>query len=169
MEVITIPNFYYVNPLQRIKINRILEYNYKKNYNERKGFNYRIDSNDKFFVNLYDKFLESCKSIFHDFELSPTNSRSCWCYRSKEDDYKSIFHNHARTSTINAVYYYQVELGDSITFLMDNEQKTLHVSKNELVIFPNYLVHKPDKPAGKKCRYSINIEIQTVRPVCIKS
>ena len=112
MEVISIPNFYHVNPLQRIKINHILEHNYKKNYNERMGFNYKIDSNDKFFVNLYDQFLESCKSIFLDFELSPTNSRSCWCYRSKGDDYKPIFHNHATTSTINAVYYYQVEQGD---------------------------------------------------------
>ena len=169
MEVISIPNFYHVNPLQRIKINHILEHNYKKNYNERMGFNYKIDSNDKFFVNLYDQFLESCKSIFLDFELSPTNSRSCWCYRSKGDDYKPIFHNHATTSTINAVYYYQVEQGDSITFLTGDEQKLLVVSKNDLLIFPNYMVHKPDKPVGKKRRYSINMEIKTDGPVYIKS
>lgn len=128
------------------------------------GHNFEIlDVGDKFFTKLYDKFFYKSRLIFGDFELSSQNNKNCWCYRSRNEDYNSVYHNHINTSTINAVYYYQIKKGDSISFLCNQIEKTYYPSKEELIIFPNYLIHKPNKPIGNNYRYSINMEIITVQ------
>lgn len=162
MEIISIPNFYRVNFLHKLKINSILDKNYKKYVDFGKGYNYPIYDTyrDKFFRNLYSKFMNECRTIFGNFTLSQDNSQTCWCYRAEGEDFKSMFHDHLSTSTINSVYYHQVNRGDSITFRHNNTTKTHYVSDGELIIIPNYLAHKPDKPVKNRVRYSINMEIK---------
>ena len=113
----------------------------------------------------YSELLKECKILFGDFDLSPRNRKTCHCYRSKNDDYRSVFHDHERTSIINGVYYYDVKGGDSISFLHNGKEQMYYPDKNELLIFPCHLIHKPNRPVGNKYRYSINMEIITKQSV----
>jgi hypothetical protein len=163
MEIKSIKNFYTPNFFDRILLNFILDKNYKKYYSDKKGYNYPIYDNVKSFEKLYELFLKDCKLLFGDFDLSPKNQKTCHCYRSKRNDYRSIFHDHERTSTINGVYYYDIEMGDSISFLNSDKEHIYYPDKNELLIFPGHLIHKPNRPVGNAYRYSINMEIITIQ------
>jgi hypothetical protein len=164
-KIISIKDFYRVNFFHRKLINLILEKNYKKYYEFFEGYNFPIyDFKDKFFYKLYDKFLVESKKIFGEFDVAVNNKNVCWCYRSLGNNYSPIYHNHIKTSTINAVYYYQIKKGDSITFLQDQKEFKYLPSEGELLIFPNYLLHKPNKPCSvNQYRYSINMEIITTQ------
>ena len=165
MEIKSIKNFYTPNFFDRISLNFILNKNYKKYYNHATGYNYPICDNTEVFEKLYELFLKESKLLFGDFDLSSRNKKTCHCYRSKNDDYRSVFHDHERTSIINGVYYYDVEKGDSISFLHNGEEHIYYPDKNELLIFPCHLIHKPNRPVGNKYRYSINMEIITTQSV----
>lgn len=164
-KIISIKDFYHVNFLHRKLINLIIENNYRKYYKLSTGHNFGIyDFKDKFFYKLYDKFLIESKKIFGKFDLAVNNKNTCWCYRSLGDDYCPVYHNHIKSSTINAVYYYQIKKGDSICFLQDQKEFVYFPSQEELLIFPNNLLHKPNKPcATNRYRYSINMEIITIQ------
>jgi len=164
-KIISIKKFYHVNFIQRIKINQILEYNYRRYYKIIPGYNYPIyNTNGGFFKKLYGKFLSNSKKIFKEFDLSHKNKDTCWCYRSFGEEYQSIYHNHVKSSVINGVYYYQVNKNDSINFIKDGREFEYFPSNEELLIFPNHLEHKPNKPNGNNYRYSINMEIITEQP-----
>lgn len=166
-KIISIKNFYHANFYQRIKINSIIENSYK-NYirtdDTSVNFNFLIDD-DPFFLRLYNKFLNTSKIIFGDFDLSISNKNKCWCYKGCKSNYRFLYHNHSKTSTINSVYYYQIRKGDSISFLQNNQELTYFPSKEELLVFPNYLLHTPNKPVSNRYRYSINMEITTNQSV----
>lgn len=165
-KIISIKNFYIVGDFERIQINKDIEYNYLKYSNPSLGYNFPIrEPNNSFFHKIYDKFLTESFRIFGDFSLSQNNSSLCWCYRSRNDDFSSFWHDHKDTSIINAVYYYQTQEGDSISFFdANNDEIEYNVSEGELLIFPNNLLHKPNPPVSgisDRYRYSINLEIQT--------
>lgn len=165
-KIISIKNFYHVGFFHRKKINYIIEKNYKKYDSLINGYNFPIyDFKDAFFLNLYDKFLVISKEIFGRFDISLMSKSTCWCYKSFGNDYYPIYHNHYKTSTINSVYYYQISKGDSISFLQNNEEFTYFPSKEELLIFPSHLLHRPNKPVKNNYRYSINMEIITDQSV----
>ena len=139
---------------------------YLKFYDPKVGYNYPIlEYQNLFFKNLYDKFLKNSNEIFGNFSLLEKNKFNCWCYKSSLDNYISEYHNHINTSTINGVYYYQISKNDSISFLDHDKNEIIYYpDQGEMLIFPNYLVHKPNKPSSTffgKCRYSINVEILT--------
>ena len=173
IDVISIKDFYHPDKDQKESVISVLEQNRKyANYNL--GMNFPvIDTKDLFFANLYDQFFLKCQSIFGDFKLSLKNSRTCHCYLDRKRYYlPSVYHNHISTSTINGVYYLDVGEGDSISFwdgefdndnmkILDGKEEVHYVSTGELLIFPNHLVHKPNRPTHGEIRYSLNMEIWT--------
>jgi len=165
-KIISIKNFYIIDELEKLTITSEIEKNYKKYYDPNLGHNFEIkDYSSIFFDNLYDKFLEISYKIFGNFSICNNNRRTCWCYRSCEKNFNSVWHSHKNTSTINGVYYYQIQDGDSISFLdKDKEEMVYYLSEGELIIFSNNLVHKPNIPISiipNRYRYSINVEIMT--------
>ena len=175
-QIISIQNFQYVNSQQRVLINDSIEKNYlispiSKGITNG-GYNFALyDDHTLFFSHLYEKYKTLCHKLFGNFHITPVNKSTCWCYRSNVNDSMEtiikdlplpydIWHNHLYTSTINGVYYYQVE-EDGITF--EREGKEFHhvPQQGELLIFPNHLNHKPEKATSENWRYSINMEIIT--------
>jgi len=164
LKIISIKNFRKVNFANRVKINKVIEYNNKKYFPLTNGLNFPIIEEDKelFFSELYSNFLDNSKKIFGDFNISSQNCDKCWCYRSNKKTKISFYHNHIKTSTINSVYYYQLNKNDGIIFLDEDQNKFYYYPKvEELLIFPNYLVHRPMLSKHGKNRYSINMEILT--------
>jgi hypothetical protein len=162
-EVLSIKNFFKINKRERELVDQNILLNYIHHISECGGYNFPIEDNvHPFFPKLYKKYFAYSKKIFKDFKTIDAEMKY-WCYMSSPMGYKSIFHNHKKSSTINGVYYYQINNRDSISFLDDKEKEFKYYPKEgELLIFPNYRIHKPNPPVfGKKIRYSINLEIMT--------
>ena len=71
------------------------------------------------------------------------------------------WHNHSKSSTINAVYYLQV-YDAGISFVGANNNVVDYLPKNdELIVFPSYLNHSAQPNTLQKYRYSVNMEILT--------
>ena len=166
-QIISVQNFHHVNLQERILINNSIEENYLKYRNSTISYNFPIhEDSTLFFSKLYEKYKELCYQIFGNFYIAPQNKTTCWCYRSNIDDSVFAWHNHLYTSTINGVYYYQVD-GDGISFKIrptwNHQEKEFHYvpQQGELLIFPNDLDHRPEKATSENWRYSINMEILT--------
>ena len=164
-QIISIKNFQYVNSQRRVLIDDSIEKNYLKyplsKGNTDRGYNFPLhDDHTLFFSYVYEKYKVLCYELFDIFYLNPKNNSTCWCYRSNKDDYISSWHNHLYSSTINGVYYYQIDK-DGICFEKNGEVIEYLPEQNELLIFPNYLNHKPKVATSEKLRYSINMELIT--------
>ena len=164
-QIVSIQNFQYVNSQQRVLINDSIEKNYlispiSKGITD-EGYNFALyDDHTLFFSHLYEKYKALCYELFGSFHLTTQNNSRCWCYRSNINDSNDVWHNHLYTSTINGVYYYQVEK-DGIFFERHGKEFYYVPQQGELVIFPNDLNHKPDIATSENWRYSINMEIIT--------
>ena len=101
-----------------------------------------------------------CYELFGNFHITPQNKTTCWCYRSNINEFRSGWHNHLHTSTINGVYYYQVE-GDGIFFERNGKEFHYIPQQGELLIFPNDLNHNAARTTSQNWRYSLNMEILT--------
>lgn len=177
LKILSIKNFYKQSLFDIVRVNNILEENHKlyylnqlDHYSEA-AYNYPIIKNncDLFFVELVRSFTDICERIFKPYIVDVSIYRNIiWCYRSCGDDYSSVFHDHTRTATINGVYYHQTNVGDGISFCLKNNSFdnifTYYVEENELLIFPDYVRHAPIKPSGNRIRYSLNMEIPTIKP-----
>ena len=165
-QLLSIENFQQVNLEDRLKINECIEKSYlispiSKGITD-EGYNFALyDDHTLFFSHLYEKYKRLCHKFFGNFHITPQNKTTCWCYRSNVNDSNSIWHNHLATSTINGVYYYQVEEDDGITFECEGKEFHHVPQQGELLIFPNDLNHKPEKATSENWRYSINMEILT--------
>ena len=168
LKILSIKNFYKPSFFSSKRVNDILEENCELYLDLSAGNNYPIIKNnqDLFFVKLVSKFQNTCERIFKPYDVDHLRYRNViYCYRSTENHYCSDFHDHLRTTTINGVYYYDINDGDSISFLTpDNTIFTYSMEKYELLIFPDYVVHRPEKPSGSKVRYSLNMELPTFQP-----
>jgi len=161
-QVISIKNFHEASLEDRVKINECIEKSYLHNLTSSPyGYNFPVrEDKTSFFSNLYEKYKKVCYELFGNFHITPQNKTTCWCYRSNINEFRSGWHNHLHTSTINGVYYYQVE-GDGISFERKGKEFYYTPNQGELLIFPNDLNHKPDKATSENWRYSINMEILT--------
>ena len=113
------------------------------------------------------KFRNTCTEIFGDLQYLPTNNDFCWAYCSNNGDYAEIWHNHMKTSTINSVYYLNVPKcsGGEIEFDLGGGKVFKYKPKNfDLLIFPNYLRHRPLKVDSIDLRVSINMEFLCEEP-----
>ena len=168
--IISIKDFYNVSLKDRVKINNSIEENLslwhvhgKRMYGNdfSKYYNFPLYRDDTlFFSKLYKNFKKISHRFFGNFHLSPENLTRCSCYRSNIKESICEWHNHLATSTINGVYYYQVE-GDGITFTHKGKEFHHVPQQGELLIFPNDLFHKPDIATSDNWRYSINMELMT--------
>lgn len=129
--------------------------------NKNMGFNYPLlDDHTHFFQFLYENFYKFCLTHFN-FTVDESRNRSvCWAYVSDKVDFNEVWHNHISTSTINGVYYLNIPNNNtSIDFSLGGKQLTYHPKENELIIFPNYLDHKPNRCYDDGYRIAINMEI----------
>ena len=165
LNLICVQDIVNVSLQERILINNSIEKNYLNSPLSRgildKGRNFALSEDPTlFFSNLYKKFKEICYKFFGNFHISPQNQTTCWCYRSNIKESICEWHNHLATSTINGVYYYQVE-GDGIFFKRQGKEFNYVPQQGELLIFPNDLDHKPDVATSETRRYSLNMELIT--------
>ena len=169
LSLISIKNFYNPNWLNAIRMKRIIDQNYRLYPPECEDyFNFPIRHHPHLFDKLYDKFLKTSVGIFGGFTLQDDSSSTCWAYRANKVDIErkrkyNRWHNHVKSSTINAVYYLDV-VNTGISFLKDNIEYGYIPSNGELLIFPSHLVHAPDSNTLQKYRYSVNMEILTKEP-----
>jgi len=164
-EVLSVENFQEVSLEDRWKINECIEESYLMSPlsqgNSEDGYNFAITvDNTLFFRHLYEKYVKLCYELFGGFNITPQNKSTCWCYRSNKELSLINWHNHLATSTINGVYYYQIEK-DGIAFERDGKEFYHVPQQEELLIFPNNLNHKPEETTSENWRYSINMEILT--------
>ena len=158
--IFLIKNF---NPIYFSKdkiVEKVLE-NRELFYCEQFSYNFLIKNDYKnFFSNLYKKFYNLCKKNFS-FTLSTKSIDACWSYVSDKNNFREVWHNHLNTSTINGVYYLNVPKNDNVTidFELDNIIFTYKVNNYDLIIFPNYLNHKPNRCYKNGYRISVNMEI----------
>jgi hypothetical protein len=125
------------------------------------GNNYPIIEDDNFFYrSLYQKFYNLCEDRLK-FTISKKNKKICWCYIDNIKKSVSNFHNHIDSSTINAVYYLNVPDNDSghIEFLIGDKMLAYQPKNFDLLIFPNYMIHRPTQNKKEEWRVSINMEI----------
>ena len=166
--LITIPDFYNPNFIQRGRAKRAIDKNYKLHFStwkKRGAYNFPLVQDNNFFIKLYDRFLRTSKDVFGGFTLSRSNSSTCWAYRGNKNDMgkrrDDWWHNHSATSTINAVYYLEV-FNDGISFVgLNNEVYDYLPKNNELIIFPSTLIHAAQPNTLQRYRYSVNMEIIT--------
>ena len=160
--LISIKDFCHVNLQEKVLIDNLIEKNYLNSKGiDLKGYSFPLyDDHISFFSHLYEKYKKLCYELFGNFNITPQNKTTCWCYRSNVNDSQSVWHNHLCSSTINGVYYYQVE-GDGITFTHKGKEFHHVPQQGELLIFPNDLFHKPDIATSDNWRYSINMELMT--------
>jgi hypothetical protein len=163
--IYTIKNFYTVNPIRKQWLKKIIDRDYENDIGVPGYFSFPITNRSKFFKDLYEKYLVETKKLFGEYTLDSSNKDTIWCYRSKLTDYHSVWHDHINTSTINAVYYFQINKGDSVSFNNNGIIENYEMDENELIIMPNYLIHRPNSPVGNKVRYSLNMEIKTKQSV----
>jgi hypothetical protein len=127
-------------------------------------YNFKLDDKYKEFTeDLYSKFLSFCESLFGKLELLEQNKRDCWAYVSNKDSIECVVHNHLRTAVLNGVYYLNIpdENSGSLDFFDDNMNiiYTHYPKESELLLFPPYLLHKPNMNYSDKYRIAINVEI----------
>ena len=160
--LISVENFAEVNSQERILINNSIEKNYSQNpFDDSTNNQFPLyDDPTSFFSYLYEQYKSLCYELFGNFHITPQNKTTCWCYRSNINDFRSGWHNHLATSTINGVYYYQVE-GDGIFFERNGKEFHYIPQQGELLIFPNDLNHNAARTTSQNWRYSLNMEILT--------
>jgi hypothetical protein len=122
---------------------------------------------------LFKVLYEECTNIFGDIE--PINSVTCSAYISNKNWYRNGIHHHTAMSIINSVYYLNVpsKTSGGISFFRDpigevpsdqivegyHKYFTYQPDNNDLLIFPNYLLHNPEFNNSEEFRISINMEI----------
>jgi len=111
---------------------------------------------------FHQKTKEKYVDFFGNYKILPKNKNLCWAYVSNKNEYRGGIHNHIETSTINSVYYFNMPSKHSggISFFNENGKiLTYQPKENDLLIFPNYLLHEPEKIDTEEYRISINMEI----------
>ena len=135
---------------QRPKPERQNEYN-----------NYYFKS--KYTNELYDILIPLCKKHLNPFTIKSLKFGT-WCCLSDKHFKIGLdqWHNHKKSGTIIAVLYFKIpdEEKHGIDFRF-NDRVKLHKPKPfDLIIFPNYLDHRPYGSETDEKRISINLELQ---------
>ena len=127
----------------------------KKN-SEESGYNTLFD--DSVYTNtIKNKFL---KIIDDKFWISnPLSEIKTWIYVQNNEYYNSVWHNHVKTSTINAVYYINPpEVGGELELMMNGQIFKIKPKINYLYLFPYWMDHRPVVQESPDWRISVNIE-----------
>jgi len=167
--IILVENF--LVPSEKDKKNILINiFKSKKKYDEsgkKPFYSYVIEEDYNFFLKkLYNEYVLTCFKIFGNIKISKKSRTICWGYCSNSDDYNSYWHDHIKSSTINAVYYINIPPNSNGPLFFripknNNEYEifSYHPKNYDLLIFPNYLEHKPIPPSSEEYRVCINMEI----------
>ena len=159
--VFLIENFYYIDSKRKKNLIETILKNKELFYDKNKSNNFLIKIDDEnFFEELYKKFYELCEKNFL-FTPNIKSSNNCWSYVSDNTNFNEVWHNHLNTSTINGVYYLNIPENDNVTidFELNGNIYTRKVNNYDLIVFPNYLNHRPNRCYEDGYRISINMEI----------
>jgi len=120
-------------------------------------YNYLLHT--KYNEKLYEIFINKCKENLT-FSLKDNNFK-CWCYYSDNNFFKTIWHNHVYSSTINGVLYLKVPKNNKgIDFKHNNIFFNFKPKIFDLLIFPNYLDHYPHPSKNEDARIALNFELR---------
>ena len=93
------------------------------------------------------------------FTLKDTNFR-LWCLHTDQTFCEGdVWHNHIKSSTINGVLYLKTVKNKGIEFENNGDKTYVEPIDFDLVIFPNFLNHRP-LLSKDKTRISLNMEIR---------
>ncbi len=140
---------------------------------KKRSFNFEV--NHKHNKYLYDLFIKRSRRLLNKFTLKDTDFK-LWCYYTDKDSPQwSRWHNHYYTTTINGVLYLEAVKGYGLevctdyneTYLRDlpielyinREKKYIDTNNYDLLIFPDFLEHRPIIPNDKR-RITLNFEIR---------
>tara|TARA_Y100000015_G_scaffold25453_1_gene24516 strand:- start:629 stop:1249 length:621 start_codon:yes stop_codon:yes gene_type:complete len=107
-------------------------------------------------VDLPNKIMPDKKDMPSSYYMEDT--AAIFAYVSKRDYYASQYHDHENCA-VNAVYYPQINEGDSISFWKNSKAHTYYPEQGELLIMPPNLLHKPDKPVSNNFRIALNLQL----------
>jgi hypothetical protein len=128
--------------------------------------NFSIDDPTGIWDQLYQNFLKKCEELFGPLVVHDNNSRKCWLYPTNKDHYLGGIHNHTTTCMINGVYYFSVPEStyyDGTISFYDGSNTNIWKYKPrecDLIIFPGFLNHEPNRIKTQEYRLAINMEIK---------
>ena len=142
-------------------------------HNRQGAFNYEVNTNYRQY--LYDVFIEHSRRSLNNFTLRDTDFK-LWCYYTDKDSPQwSRWHNHYYTTTINGVLYLEAVKGYGLEVCTDytekyirdlpvelyinREKKYIEPNNYDLLIFPDFLEHRPIVPENKR-RITLNFEVR---------
>lgn len=146
----------------------IIEEHRTQTYTSGNNFPLRADRYANACAAIYQSFVLEARRLLGRFQIHPESHSTCWAYVSNESEYRGGRHHHLRTSTINGVYYLRVpavppgetDVGALHFFDADGQRfQSIRPAQDDLLIFPNYLVHEPGRIASSEYRIAINVEI----------
>ena len=149
----------YKEEITQLSIEKHLE-----NYDPDFGFNVRLHKNAHPIIPvLYKEFEELCRFNFDNIAIDPRNPGDLWAYVQNKEHYNSVWHNHKRTATINAVWYPKLPDSSAKLEVRDGEGTIpLNIQEGFIYVFPYWMDHRPlPNKTVNDWRVSINIELLT--------
>lgn len=137
---------------------------FNSDFNVENGYNVQLTP-DENLEQLWQIFTDVCNKTFDN--ISPIENKTYaqfWAYVQNSERYTSVWHNHIKTASINAVYYPWVpdETGNLSVITNGGEVIEIPVIQGTMLIFPGWLIHRPNPQlTSKEPRVSINIELLT--------
>lgn len=142
---------------------------FQKNYDPNFGYNVLLDPRLNTTISkIYNDFLKICEMSFDNLQVSPNNKSVCWAYVQNKEKFNSVWHNHKRTTSVNAVWYPKVPDSTGTLSIRDGEGVTeIQIREGFVYFWPYWLDHKPNpQKHSNDWRVSINIELLTLsRPI----
>ena len=160
------------NKIRDVKSSLIAEVIASRNSQIQCGYNFEVFTMYREY--LYNIFIDYSKEFLSKFTLTDIDHK-VWCYYSdKSSQMGDVWHNHMNTATINGVLYLETVKGCGLQYstvydckkignIMHKDfnkkgLKYLEVKNCDLVIFPNFLNHRPIF-SKKHRRISLNLEL----------
>lgn len=147
-----------VSDIMPVHEHRIIR-TYNQNINRNSGYNVLYDDAE-FTSVIRERFTALLMDHFDNLDGSVGNT---WAYVQNHVQHSNYWHNHKNTSTINAVFYWNIpSSGGGLEICVpEGEQITTHVVYPEMdtiLVFPYWLYHRPQIQQSGETRISINIE-----------
>ena len=132
----------------------------KRKHDQIETTNYNFEVATPYHDDLYNLFIKKSKGFLNSFTLADLPLK-VWCYftGASRPVKKDIWHNHLRTSNINAVLYLKTLVDHGIQFKMGKESWYLEPQNFDLLIFPGFLDHRPVTSTTQE-RISLNLELK---------
>jgi|8_EtaG_2_1085327.scaffolds.fasta_scaffold77325_2 hypothetical protein len=111
----------------------------------------------KYINKLYNIFYIYSQNILNKFTLKDIDF-TLWCFMTDRNYFKTGWHNHKNTATINCVIYLETQ-NQGIDFKEGEETLYLEPHNGDMLIFPNFLDHYPHVSKQDK-RISLNLEMR---------